>query len=434
MDTDMLKRLSPQGERGQAMLGVVLIFTFISVSLVVGGTAPLYQEVRSTNALTASNNSYFAAEAGTEDVVYRVKQGMSVHETETLTVGENTAVTSVITEGAVKIIETEGTSRLYTRAVTARVSMGTGASFFYGVQTGEGGFSIQNSASVIGNLYSNGPITGANSNLIQGSAVSAGSSGLIDGLHTTVDAFAHTIRNATVGRDAYYQVIQSTAVSGTSYPGSSDLATTSLPIADSLIDEWESDAAVGGTLNSPCPYKITGSVTLGPKKINCNLEISGSGSLILTGPLWVVGNITIQNSSTVRIAASVGDRSVALIADNPSNRSSSSRVILQNSAQFLGTGGEHSFVLVISRNTNAEEEGEDDKAIILQNSAHGDVILYAGHGEVEIQNSVELKEVAAYKVLIKNSAEVIYETGIADLVFTSGPAGGYEIQSWSESE
>ena len=49
----------------------------------------------------------------------------------------------------------------------------------------------------------------------------------------------------------------------------------------------------------------------------------------------------------------------------------------------------------------------------------GEVLVYAGHGEVHLKNGVSLREVSAYKIRLSNSAQVIYKTGLANLLFTS---------------
>ena len=119
-----------------------------------------------------------------------------------------------------------------------------------------------------------------------------------------------------------------------------------------------------------------------------------------------------------------------MIADNPSDRLTSSKAKITNSAEFFGAGL-GSYILVVSQNESAENGGSE-KAIEVENSANGDLLIYASHGEILLQNSVSLKEVTGYKIRIKNSAEVIYETGIASLLFTSGPSGGFSIDSWLE--
>ena len=61
-------------------------------------------------------------------------------------------------------------------------------------------------------------------------------------------------------------------------------------------------------------------------------------------------------------------------------------------------------------------------------------IVYAGEGEIEIDNSAALKEVTANKLKITNSATVTYESGLANNNFFSGPSGSWTVQSWGETQ
>ena len=58
--------------------------------------------------------------------------------------------------------------------------------------------------------------------------------------------------------------------------------------------------------------------------------------------------------------------------------------------------------------------------------------MYAGHGQISIENSATLRQVTGYKIKMKNSANLIYEEGLADTLFSSGPSGGWNISTWQE--
>ena len=79
---------------------------------------------------------------------------------------------------------------------------------------------MSNSSEVIGNVFSNGPIVGNNSNIIRGDVISAGPVRVWrTAFHATSSVYAHTIRNSDIEKDAYYQVIiANTEVDGV-YPG-----------------------------------------------------------------------------------------------------------------------------------------------------------------------------------------------------------------------
>lgn len=281
------------------------------------------------------------------------------------------------------------------------------------------------------NIYQ---ISGSGGSMIYGDVVSAGPSGSVSQINASSSIYAKTISNSIAKGNAYFKDISNTTVLGTSFPGSADQATSSMPISDAVIDQWEADAVAGGIITSPCPYKITGSsvVTLGPKKINCDLEVSNSSTLYLAGMVWVKGNVTLSNSGTIQIAPSISGKTAAIIADDPANRTSGSKITISNSTSYLGSGT-NSYVMLVSRNTSAETGGSV-KAIEVSNSVSGKLLVYAPHGEILLQNSASIKEVTGWRTRLKNSATVIYETGLANLIFTSGPSGGYQIGTWGEVE
>ena len=367
--------------RGQAALIAVVLMLIIMLSAVFGASAVALTESRAANKSTNSRFSFFAAEAGVDDAVYRLKRGKNLTSSFTITLNGATAPTIITT-----------------RAARATLSSASGGSFHYGIQIGNGGLQMENNSRVNGSVYSNGDIVGNNNPNITGDAFLAGAS---------------TISGVTVGRN-----IQ---IGQPSLP---------MPISNALLDQWEGEAAAGGSATcSGGVYRPANGDSIGPKKVPCDMEISGTDIVTLTGALWVAGDFTIQNSAQLKLASN-DQFSRVVIADNPASRTTSSRVKVQNSAQILGSSVPDTYVLMASRNSSAEGGG-DEEAIEVSNSSAAP-IYYAPHGSVEIQNNVSLKEVTAYKILLKNSAEITYETGLANINFSSGPTGGWNITSWGE--
>lgn len=420
-------------KRGAAIVTFVMFFVVVSLAVVVGISTPIAREVRTASEFVKSKSAYYLAESGNEDVLYRIKNGKQVSPTEVLLLDGNYATTTLTTVSSNdRSIFSTASINSNTRKAQTDVTTSSGAAFSFGVQSGEGGMVLENSASVSGNAYSNGPISRTGTGVITGDVISAGPSGSVSGINNTGSVYAHAITGSTIGVDAHYQTISSSAVSGVSYPGSADQATSSLPITDAMVAQWEADAVAGGTISSPCTYKITGTATLGPKKITCDLEISGNGTITLAGNVWVTGNITIKNNSVIKVATALAGSSVALIADNPSNGISSSQIIIENSPVFQGSGTAGSYILLLSQNKSAETGG-GNKAIEVQNSSTGSFLVYAGHGEIVLENNVALKEVTAYRIRLQNTANVTYESGLASLLFTSGPGGSWTIKDWFEA-
>ena len=417
--------------RGQAVIIITIFFLFASLTIIFGSSSIALKESKIVKNLAFSQQSYFLAESGIEDVGYRIMNLKPVDSTEVLKIEDFYATTTVVTlDVDQKEITAQGSVFNLVRKIKAKMTTDTGLSFHYGVQIGEGGLVMENNSLVSGNVYSNGPISGSGSNLIKGDVVSAGPNGLINSIHSTSSAYSHNITNSTIDGDAFYVNISNTNVSGTLHPNSPDQATSTLPISDEIIQDWEQAAAVS-VINSPCPYIINDDVTLGPVKITCDVEIKGNPTIVLLGPIWITGNLLAENTAIIKVDSSLGSKSVVIIADNPENRLTGSKIDLKNSVVFENSGTEGSYVLLISQN-NSSQSGGNEKAIIIQNSVSGKLLLYSGHGEILLQNSVNLREVTAYKIRLQNSANVIYEKGLANMLFKSGPAGGYSINNWEE--
>jgi len=421
--------------RGQVVL-IALVFFGIFVSVTAALVSLLTVSERAERITIASAQARALAEAGIDQAAYQLNQNPSyTGETDTaLPTGTFTVTVTNIDSTNKRIVAVgrapSSQNPIATKTLTATMSLNSSIiSFRYGVQAGDGGFKLSNSAQIIGNAFSTGPVIGSGGNYIRGEVISTGASGLVYGIHATSSVYAHTIgktgETTTVDKDAYYTTKINTTVTGVSYPNSPDQAPAALPISDEQIGEWETLAAAGGT--ATCEggsYNISsGSVTIGPVKVPCNLNISGSATVTIGGHVWVAGNIIAQNSAIVKMAASLGAQSVALIADNPSDRLTGSTIKVKNTVSFQNSGTPGSFVFLISQN-NSAENGGDIEAFELSNSASA-LVAYAAHGLIPIANSVSLKEVTAYKITMKNSATVTYDTGLPNTVFQSGPGASW---------
>jgi hypothetical protein len=359
---------------------------------------------------------------------------MNYDGVESVIIGDSTGQTVLNLNTLTGILEITTNASANNNVRLARIDLllGTGVVFNFGVQSDTGGVLMENTSSVEGNIYSNGPVEGQNNNLVKGDIVSAGAMGFVDGSHATGSVYAHTIEDSDIDKDAYYQVIDaSTTVDGTKYSGSPDQSIQPLPITDAMVAAWEAEAEAAGVHTSPCPYVIDSDITIGPLKIACDLEVNkNSTTLTLQGNIWVEGNIKIKKP-VIRIDPTLGNTSVVIIADNPADRLNSSTIEIENTTVFQGSGAVNSNILVLSQNSSAELGG-GVSAINVENGSQGDLLVYAGHGEILLRNSTSLKEVTAWRVRLRNGAKIIYETGLASLLFSGGPSGGFELNSWRE--
>ena len=452
-------------KRGQAMITMTIILLFVGLLTFFGISLVAVDETRIARRVLASEQSYFAAEAGVEDMAYRFKTGKQTPSSTVIFIGAVGATTTVTTVAGGKEIVSRGDALSAIRKAKSVLATTDGVSFVYGVQVGDGGIFMENTSKIIGSVYSNGNIIAQNEPEITGdafAAVTSTISGMTINGNTRANRFEENtiggsatsstvIYTGSVGGNAWADIFSGGTVNGNAYYRTSISATTTvnglriqiaeaiptlpklnMPISDTELDQMEQEALAGGTVSSPCPYKPADGSTIGPKKINCDVEIDGTKIVTLAGTLWVSGNFKIKNSAQLKLAPSFGALSGVVVTDNPSNRLTSGKVEIDNTAQILGSGQAGSYIMVVSRN-NSAESGGNETAIDVKNSS-ATAIYYAPHGEILFQNNGQMKEATAWKLHTKNSVQVIYESGLADVKFSSGPTGGWKIQSWTEIE
>ena len=170
---------SQNSQTGAAMLIAVIFLIFISLAVIAGLVLPSVREYKVASESVNSQKSYFLAESGVEDAMYRILNGKPISSSETITLGSNSATTTITSSGNQKEIISLGNVLNFERQVDLLLTAGTGVSFNYGIQVGQGGIDLQGSSGVNGNVYANGPITGTSSSFISGTAISANSPALV---------------------------------------------------------------------------------------------------------------------------------------------------------------------------------------------------------------------------------------------------------------
>lgn len=159
---------------GQVMIITIIIFLGISMIITFGLANPVLRHAQEMKNIKETKQGFYLSEAGMEDVIYRLRNGIQTGSVNTLSLDGYTAETSVTDTENGKNISSVGDYKNFVRTLEAKLTMGTiGASFFYGLQTGTGGINMSNNAIVNGNVYANGNIFGSNGAKISGSAIAA---------------------------------------------------------------------------------------------------------------------------------------------------------------------------------------------------------------------------------------------------------------------
>lgn len=300
----------------------------------------------------------------------------------------------------------QSSSNYYNIAANDAYASGTG-------KTGQYGGTWVNTSPVTYDGYFTVILGGLTSQI---SNVTVGSSG-------SGDAWANTVTGSTVAGALY--CTNGSGNNKACNTSRGDPPPVSMPVSEANIDQWKNEAAAGGTINGD--YTPTGSFSsLGPKKINGNLNIGLGHTFTLTGTLWVTGNISLGNNAIVQLDSGYGANSGAIVADG--------RISLSNNIQFQGSGQTGSFVMLLTTSdcpTSSSCGGAN--AVSVSNNG-GAIIINAQNGTVSLSNNAGAKEITADKIVFGNNATVTYESGLVNVNFSSGPGGAWNVSNWREVE
>ena len=406
---------------------LVLVAVFgisLSISLLTFGQQKII------NNIIKSTQAYYISEAGIEDALWQLNNDPNmVALSYNLNVGNGSASIDIsdLLVGSRTIISQGDILNRTKKLKVIRAITTDGVSFFYGSQAGDGGIYMENNSVIYGNVFSNGNVIG--SGRITETVIVANNGNKIQG----------TVIDLTIGGDAYVHTCEKskitgilTYVSGGScgscdvgqcvYGGPNEIEPIDLPISQSQIDNWKNDIADSDIQFSS--HTVLGGVTeyLGPLKIEGDLIIENGAALILRGNLWVTGDIMIENGATIILDSGYGSASGIVIANG--------KITAINTSVLEGSGAEESYIMLLSTNDSVDPA---NPAIDVNNTAQG-AVFYASDGMIRLHNNADIHEAVGWKIYLDQKAEITYETGLANLIFSSGPSGGWKIIEWKEIE
>lgn len=238
-------------------------------------------------------------------------------------------------------------------------------------------------------------------------------------------AKSRELNYCTIGGSVWVYSLSSCTIGGsTNYTGPNDWPPDkppeNFPISQANIDQWKVDAAA--TIYNGDYTPVGDTPTLGPIRINGNLNFVNNQIVTLTGTVYVTGTITFANNNQIHLHSDYGDSSGIIITDG--------NMAVNNNAQFFGSGQPNTYILLLSTSSSLDPA---NPAINLLNNADS-AIAYAHAGLVKLNNNFHVKEATGYKLHISQNASVTYESGLQNALFTSGPGAGWQLKpsSWRE--
>lgn len=407
------------GQKGFASLFLVLLILTIVFGIVISITFLVSNQYKISRNIISSSQAYYAAESGIEDVLLRISRSMQWNTSYSF-LTENSTIQVVVSDdfaGSRTITGIGNTLDRFRKVQIVYELSSLTPGLFYGAQVGDGGLIIENNASVIGNVFSNGNVElkGPQSKVTETVLIANEGNKLFGSGEVEKEAYVDICEGITVT-----ETLHANTVSGCSFASHTTsglpVDPVPLPIADSQIEEFKNIAAEKGTIGNYT--RDSGVHHLGPIKVEGNLIIRNTAQLIITGTIWATGEIRISNSAQVRLDPSYGSESGLIIG--------SGLIRLENSSVSSGSGAPGSYLMYVSTSSA-------NPAIVVRNFAEID-ILYSNTGWVVIENNSKMRSVNAHGIHVDNAAVLTYEIGLADARFASGPGAGWEVVSWKEIE
>lgn len=156
----MFKNFNNNSSRGFVAIIALLIMSSLVALAVYSISVSIQTKRQVSKNLLSSTQSYYLAESGMEDAVYRKIKGLNL-PSGTLSLEDATIDQTLNTVGSVTTIDSVSNHLNNIRKLRTLLTITTtGVAFHYGVQVGEGGLTMGNGSIITGNLYSDGTVKG----------------------------------------------------------------------------------------------------------------------------------------------------------------------------------------------------------------------------------------------------------------------------------
>ncbi len=416
-------------QKGFALFYVAMLVLSVIIAASMSISFLTYTQQKSFKDIVNSTQAYYAAEAGVEDALLRIKNDMNWSSPYSFNAGSASVTNTIVTDdmSGAKIITGQGEKTDKTRKVSVVYELSTTqVSFYYGAQVGDGGMEMHNNSFVKGSIFSNASVTGGFGAEIDNSIIVAGNGNKIEELEIGDNAKAYSCIDCEIGGDFTYVTggtLDNCDIDGFVTEQSEEIQSQDLPITQEKINNWKQEAQAGEVIEGNYTLEFLSSDSLGPAKVNGNVLIQNLSLLNLTGTVWVTGDLTLKNLSMIRLDSSYGNKSGLIVIDG--------QIVVGNGTWLRGSGTEGSYIMLLSTNDSLQES---DPAIDVGNVSIGDGIFYASNGLVRLRNGVSVKELTGYKIYLDNNAEIDYESGLENTLFSSGPGASWQLISWQEIE
>ncbi len=433
---------------GQASLILVLVLGLVSIMSVLASSSLSVSNVQIEDTITQTNQAWYAAWSGIDEIMYRIRahQDIGSSYSVNLTLSNGATVSAVVVgDDNQKVLRSSGYMDGVVKNLEIGIASASGkASFVFAAQSGEGGFELEGNTTITGNggtpgnVYSNGPVLGVKAtsgnagSKILGSVWAVGNIGGLSspnsgGLYIQKNAWANTLTACVVDGN-----IRATSMpTNCPYLGSFEFSAPPSPVTLSTVDSlyWKNKALEGGVWNGDCNIASSdgtdcseGTRIIGNKQILGDLDVPSGVGLTLNGPLWVKGDITINQNNIIQTSESMQKNSVIVVASDEDSPDVKGRVLTKSNVQF-NRNSQNSGVIIISENRSVDCA---NLPAIDMTSNTATVVFVAIDGCVNVGSNSMINGILGKKIHIKNNSTIQYDPSLARAIVVPD-SGGWSV-------
>jgi hypothetical protein len=179
----MIKK-NKKSNRGFAAILVLVVLMCLILIVTFSLSAIIITKNKTSKNVILSAQSYYSAESGIEDGILRIIKGYNYTAINNFDLDDSNVNQNITQSGGITTIESLSSYFNNERKVKTELALTIDdISFYYGVQVGEGGLTMGNGSFIIGNLYSDGSVSGGGTiagDLIVATGMSLDANGLWD--------------------------------------------------------------------------------------------------------------------------------------------------------------------------------------------------------------------------------------------------------------
>ncbi|MGD8744390.1 MAG: hypothetical protein PVJ52_02245 [Candidatus Woesebacteria bacterium] len=457
-------------EKGQAALVIIFVLGIISVLIGVSLQKTGYVESVMGRNNENSLKAFYIANSGVEEAIYRIQLDSSFGYPSPgsfdLDVGEGKVEVEVTgSDENERIIESVGTWENYVRRVRVLVyNTSFKPGFIDAIHAGLGGVEIRNNSRVMGmedadgNVYSKSFIKGAKNDYSLVSGECKTSASAIYGSAYAVETITKLADNDSgvcVMKDANAEFLDNCFVVG------SAISPNTPPIDCPHLGEWVDDEppperdlpemgvgtmkkfldAKGEKFSGDCILDGSGGADdcsdgtnqIGTIKIEGNLIKPQNVDIVVSGPVWVTGDIIFESNSEIAL----GDvtTSQMVVSDGKIESNSNISYLPKEITDDEGNVTK-AFLLFISTYDSGLESDDplfcDDEAISLF-SNNNSVLFYSTEGCILVNaNSNFHGAILGEGIRVDNNSEVEYDPDLQGAIFGLTKSGGWQTIEFEE--